>query len=162
MTDYDILLKAIDVSWESLHQGGAPVGSIVVQEQEIIGVGVSMSHTLSNPMQHAEIAAIQEAAWFVKSRYLPSATLYTSLEPCLLCLSLCAWAHIPRVMYACRKENVPTYFYQGDERIAQGNSRLKFDLEFKHIETLEEQALQPIMRYIEIRKANLASKNQEQ
>ena len=104
--------EAIALSNESVgeHKGG-PIGAIVVKDGKIIGRGISKRN--HNPVSHAEINAIKEAANYLKSSNLKGATLYTSTEPCPLCLAASYWANIGKIYYANTTEDSSQFFKDG-------------------------------------------------
>lgn len=81
----DFVKHAIEISRESVRVGGYPAGAIVVHNREIVGRGLSNGKQLCDCTSHAEIAAIREASKKLNVRDLKDATLYTSLEPCVMC-----------------------------------------------------------------------------
>ena len=76
-----------------------PVGSVIVYEKKIIAKSHNMSIRLCDPTAHAEIQAITSACNYLKSRYLENCTIYTTLEPCIMCAGALFWAKIGRIVY---------------------------------------------------------------
>lgn len=76
-----------------------PVGAVVVIDNKIISRGYNQVETLSDPTAHAEIIALTSAFNFLGSKYLPDATLYVTVEPCLMCAGALYWSKIGRVVY---------------------------------------------------------------
>ena len=94
------LKQAIDLARASLHSGGGPFGAVIVKEGEVIATGhnkVVLSH---DPTAHAEIVAIRAAAKELKAHDLKGCSLYSSCEPCPMCLSAAYWAHIDCIWYS--------------------------------------------------------------
>lgn len=79
--------------------GEVPVGAVVVFDSQIIGAGFNQSIALEDPTAHAEIVAIREAADSVGNYRLTGATLYTTIEPCLMCAGAIIHARLSRVVY---------------------------------------------------------------
>ena len=77
-----------------------PVGAVIVQDGMVIGRGSNQTETLQDPTAHAEIVAIREACMNIGSFDLSGATLYSTCEPCPMCLSAVYWANI-RNLYFC-------------------------------------------------------------
>jgi tRNA(Arg) A34 adenosine deaminase TadA len=77
-----------------------PVGAVLVQEGEIIGLGWNRNITLSDPTAHAEIMALRAAGEKLANYRMPGATLYVTLEPCAMCAMALVHARIGRVVYA--------------------------------------------------------------
>jgi tRNA(Arg) A34 adenosine deaminase TadA len=104
--DHEFMQAAIDLAQQNVqnHTGG-PFGSVVVKDGEIIGKGVNTVTTTNDPTAHAEVVAIREACRHVGTFQLDGCTLYTSCEPCPMCLSAMYWARIDRLVYACSRED---------------------------------------------------------
>ena len=85
---------------------GGPFGTIIVDENQKI-IAVAHNEVLKNldPTAHAEVMAIRKACLTLKTKDLSNCTLYTSCEPCPMCLSAIIWANIKNVYYACTKED---------------------------------------------------------
>jgi tRNA(Arg) A34 adenosine deaminase TadA len=103
----DYLKSACDLASLSIKRGGGPFGAVVIKNDtgEIIGKGHNMFAIKNDPTLHAEMVAIKDACRFIGSFFLKDCTLYTSCEPCPMCLSACYWAHIPTIYYGNTKEN---------------------------------------------------------
>ena len=76
-----------------------PVGSIIVYNNKIIAKAHNMCITLCDPTAHAEMQVITSACNYLQSRYLENCTLYTTLEPCLMCSGALFWAKIGQIIY---------------------------------------------------------------
>lgn len=93
--------RAIALSLENVQQGkGGPFGAVVVKEGQIIGEGANCVTATNDPTAHAEIVAIREACRKLKSFELPDCEIYTSCEPCPMCLGAIYWARPARVYFA--------------------------------------------------------------
>lgn len=79
-----------------------PIGAIIVYQGEIIGRGHNLRNTNKNPLAHAEIFAIDQAAKFLGDWRLEECDLYVTLEPCPMCAGAIVQARIPRVIYGTR------------------------------------------------------------
>ncbi|OAV68596.1 Guanine deaminase [Bacteroidales bacterium Barb6] len=100
MTHEDYMAIAVHEGVEGMRSGkGGPFGAIIVAGGEIIGKGCNMVTSLNDPTAHAEIIAIRNACQAVKRFHLPDAVLYTSCEPCPMCLSAMYWAKIKEFFY---------------------------------------------------------------
>ena len=98
--DETFLSAAIRLAVESVKAGGGPFGAVIVREGEIIARG-SNRVTLSNdPTAHAEITAIREAGRVLQDFRLSGCILYSSCEPCPMCLAACYWARISELVFA--------------------------------------------------------------
>ena len=113
MTDDDrrFMARAIALSEEtSIVEGaGGAFGCVIVQGGTIIGEGANRVVAENDPTWHAEMAAIREACRAQGSFKLPGATLYTSAEPCPMCMAACYWAGIDAVVYASQVEDALEY-----------------------------------------------------
>ena len=93
----DFMGKAIELSKETV---GGPFGAVVVKDNDIIGEGSNSVIVNCDPTAHAEVMAIRDACSKLGTHKLDSCTLYTSCEPCPLCLSAIYWSGIKKVVYA--------------------------------------------------------------
>jgi len=97
--DKQYMREAIRLADESVERGGGPFGAIIVKDGEVIA-GSSNSVTIDNdPTAHAEINTIRQACRKLGTFDLSGATIYTSCEPCPMCLGAIYWAHISRIFY---------------------------------------------------------------
>lgn len=81
-------------------EGEIPVGSLIVIEGEIIARDHNRTEQLQDPTAHAEILCLSAATSHLRSKYLRQATLYVTLEPCVMCAGALAWAQIGAIVYA--------------------------------------------------------------
>lgn len=98
--------RAIELSEASLAEGGTPFGAVVVLDGQVLGEGYSSVVLLCDPTAHAEVMAIRAAATAAGTHLLDGAVLFSSSEPCPLCLAACYWAHIDRVVIAATTHDV--------------------------------------------------------
>ncbi len=97
--DKEFMREAIRLADESVRRGGGPFGAVIVKDGEVIAGG-SNSVTLDNdPTAHAEIGTIREACRKLGTFDLGGCTIYTSCEPCPMCLGAIYWARIGRIFY---------------------------------------------------------------
>jgi len=82
-------------------RGEIPIGSIVVKDNEIIGRGYNVREGKQDPVAHAEIIAIRQAARKINNWRLTGATLYVTLEPCLMCMGAMLLARIDKLVFGC-------------------------------------------------------------
>jgi len=95
------LEKAIELSKQGMaNEHGGPFGCVIVKDNEIIGGGSNMVIATNDPTAHAEIVAIREACQKLKTFQLHDCDIYTSCEPCPMCLGAIYWARPRRVVYA--------------------------------------------------------------
>ena len=91
--------RAIELSVESINSGGGPFGSIIVKDDKIISEGMNRVTVNNDPTAHGEIVAIRNACKVLKTFNLEGTELYTSCEPCPMCLSAIYWSHIDKIYY---------------------------------------------------------------
>ena len=93
--------RAIELSIENVRSGrGGPFGAVIVRGDEIAGTGVNSVTATNDPTAHAEVAAIRAACQKLGSFQLSGCELYTSCEPCPMCLGAIYWARLDRVFFA--------------------------------------------------------------
>ncbi len=83
-------------------RGEVPIGAIVVREGSVIGTGYNLRETGHDPTAHAELIAIRKAARKSGAWRLTGATVYVTLEPCLMCMGAMILARIDRLVYGCQ------------------------------------------------------------
>jgi len=96
----EFMLRAIALSIESVKTGGGPFGSVIAKDNKIISEGFNRVTTTNDPTAHGEIVAIRAACKKLNNFNLSGSTLYSSCEPCPMCLSAIYWARIDKVYYA--------------------------------------------------------------
>ena len=97
--------RAIELSIESVNKAGGPFSCVIVKDDKIIAEG-SNKVTLSNdPTAHGEIVAIREACKKLNNFNLSGCELYSTCEPCPMCLSACYWSRINKIYYANTRED---------------------------------------------------------
>lgn len=100
------LERAIQLSREAIQSGrGGPFGCVVVRDGVIIGEGSNEVTTKNDPTAHAEVVAIRNACQALNSFQLTGCDIYTSCEPCPMCLGAIYWARPRRVIYANTKDD---------------------------------------------------------
>ncbi len=103
--DRKFLERAIELSKLGMEGGeGGPFGCVVVQGNEIVGEGNNMVTTFNDPTAHAEVVAIRNACKKLSTYQLNDCEIYTSCEPCPMCLGAIYWARPKRVVYANTRE----------------------------------------------------------
>lgn len=93
---------------------GGPFGALVVQGSQLVGRGWNKVTSTNDPTAHAEIVAIRAACRRVKSFRLDDCVLYTSCEPCPMCLAAIYWARIPTVYFGASKEDAARAGFDDD------------------------------------------------
>ena len=92
--------RAIELSIKSVNSGTGPFGAVIVKENKIISEGFNTVTINNDPTAHAEIVAIRKACKGLDSFSLKDCDLYTTCEPCPMCLSAIYWARINKIYYA--------------------------------------------------------------
>jgi tRNA(Arg) A34 adenosine deaminase TadA len=103
--DEKFLARAIELARQGMLSGkGGPFGCIIVKGEEIIGEGSNQVTSTNDPTAHAEVVAIRNACQKLNSYQLEGCELFTSCEPCPMCLGAIYWARPSRVVYANTKQ----------------------------------------------------------
>ena len=92
--------RAIELSIESINSGGGPFGSVIVKDEKIISEGMNRVTVDNDPTSHGEIVAIRNASKKLNTFNLSNCSLYSSCEPCPMCMSAIYWSRIGKVYYA--------------------------------------------------------------
>jgi tRNA(Arg) A34 adenosine deaminase TadA len=99
--DQRYLARAIELSREHMDSGaGGPFGAVIVREGRILAEGWNEVTSSNDPTAHAEVTAIRRACQEIGDFSLDGATLYTSCEPCPMCLASAYWARVSRIVFA--------------------------------------------------------------
>lgn len=102
LTDEYFMREALKEADKASEEGEVPVGAIVVSEQHIIARAHNQVEKLSDATAHAEILALTAAFSHVGAKYLPTCTLYVTLEPCCMCGGATYWAQLGRLVFGAR------------------------------------------------------------
>jgi len=105
--DYNkkFMRKAIALSLENIKNGGGPFGAVIVKDEKIISTGVNRVTSNIDPTAHAEVNAIRKASKKLRTFDLSGCEIYTSCEPCPMCLGAIYWAHIEKMYYGNTKSD---------------------------------------------------------
>lgn len=98
--DAQFLEQCVERAVSSVATGGGPFAALVVRDGEILARADNRVTTINDPTAHAEVSAIREAARLSGQPHIPGCVLYSSCEPCPMCLAAAMWARISRVVYA--------------------------------------------------------------
>lgn len=139
--DKKYMERAIALSRENVANGGGPFGAVIVRDGEVIAEGANRVTANCDPTAHAEVMAIRKACERVGDFRLTGCTIYTSCEPCPMCLSAIYWAGISRICYGNTKRDAEEIGF-GDnfiyEEIARGIADRKIPTE----QMMRQEALQ--------------------
>jgi tRNA(Arg) A34 adenosine deaminase TadA len=112
--DKDFMREAIRLADESVKNGGGPFGAVIVKDGEIIA-GSSNSVTIDNdPTAHAEVNTIRQACKKLGTFDLSGCTIYTSCEPCPMCLGAIYWAHLSHIFYGNNRKDAAEIDFDDD------------------------------------------------
>ena len=103
MKKEDFMRKAIELSIENVKNGGGPFGAVIVKDGEIVATGVNRVTANHDPTAHAEVSAIRAACQKLGTFDLSGCGIYTSCEPCPMCLGAIYWAHLDKIYYGNNK-----------------------------------------------------------
>ena len=104
MTDEQYMQMALKEAKRAFDEDEVPVGAIIVMNDRIIGKGYNQVEKLTDSTAHAEIIALTAAFNFLGSKYLPEATLYVTVEPCLMCCGALYWSKIGKIVWGADDE----------------------------------------------------------
>ena len=96
----EFMKRAIELSIESVNKGGGPFGCVIVKDEKIVSEGSNKVTSSKDPTAHGEIVAIREACKKINNFSLSGCELYSTCEPCPMCLSAIYWARIEKIYYA--------------------------------------------------------------
>ena len=105
MKHEEYMREAIRLSIENIKQGGGPFGAVIVKDGQIIATGTNRVTATCDPTAHAEVSAIRQAAKALNSFDLSGCDIYTSCEPCPMCLGAIYWAHLDHLYYGANKHD---------------------------------------------------------
>ncbi len=117
MTEQDksFMREAIALSLNGMKNGdGGPFGCVIVKNGVVVGRGNNRVTSTNDPTAHAEIVAIRDACRNLSSFQLDGCVVYTSCEPCPMCLGAIYWARPDRILYACTREDAAEIDFDDD------------------------------------------------
>jgi tRNA(Arg) A34 adenosine deaminase TadA len=118
--DETFMTEALKLAQRSVEQGdGGPFGAVIVRDGRIIGHGWNQVIKRNDPTAHGEILAIRDACNNAASYHLPGSVLYTTCEPCPMCLSAAYWAHVDRLVYAATADDAAAIGFNDSFIMAQ-------------------------------------------
>lgn len=103
--DRHFMAEAVRLSEESIRKGGGPFGAVIVKDGKIVAGSHNSVTILNDPTAHAEVMTIREACKALGTFDLSGCTVYTSCEPCPMCLGAIYWARIEKLFYANTHDN---------------------------------------------------------
>ena len=107
--------RAIELAQEGMNSGaGGPFGCVIVKNDEVVAEGYNRVTSTNDPTAHAEVVAIRKACELLESFQLEDCVIYTSCEPCPMCLGAIYWARPKKVFYACDKKDAAAIDFDDD------------------------------------------------
>jgi tRNA(adenine34) deaminase len=102
--DTYFMRQALNEARKAYEEDEVPIGAVIVMQNKIISRGYNQVEKLNDSTAHAEIIALTSAYNFLGSKYLPEATIYVTIEPCLMCAGALYWSKIGKVVYGATDE----------------------------------------------------------
>lgn len=144
--DERFMQLAIELSIKNIDLGGGPFGAVIVKDGEIISTGVNSVVPSNDPTAHAEISAIRSACKKLGTFKLDGCTVYTSCEPCPMCLSALYWAGVKRICYGNTKEDAKNIDF--DDSFIYDQLKLDYDRRLiKSDQIMHEAAIQAFKKW---------------
>ena len=140
--------RAIELSKENIKNNGGPFGAVIVKDGEIIATGVNRVTDSCDPTAHAEVSAIREATRKLKTFDLSGCEIYSSCEPCPMCLGAIYWARLDKLYYGNTQEDAKVIGFD-DSFIYD---ELKLDPENRQLPSekfLREEAIEAFRQWME-------------
>lgn len=104
MDDAYYMRQALQQAQRAFDEDEVPIGAVIVLNGKIIARGYNQVEKLNDPTAHAEMLALTSAFHYLGSKYLPEATIYITIEPCVMCAGALYWSKIGRVVYGAPDE----------------------------------------------------------
>ena len=114
MTKEELMRRAIALSEDSVRKGGGPFGAVIARGGVIVAEAANMVTLDTDPTAHAEVSAIRAAALRLGTFDLSGCEIYTSCEPCPMCLGAIYWAHLDHIYYANDRKDAAAIGFDDD------------------------------------------------
>jgi len=134
------MLRAIELSIKSAETIGGPFGCVVVKENKIISEGSNKVTSTNDPTAHGEIVAIREACLKLNTFNLSGCELYSTCEPCPMCLSAIYWSHIDKIFYANTRDDAKNIDFDDSFIYSEINKKIE-DRKIQMIQMHRDEAL---------------------
>lgn len=105
MVHEDFMRQAIGLAVENVRNGGGPFGAVIVKNGRVVATGVNRVTPDNDPTAHAEVCAIRAACRKLGTFNLEGCVIYTSCEPCPMCLGAIYWAHLDKIYYGANQHD---------------------------------------------------------
>jgi len=134
------MLRAIELSIKSAETIGGPFGSVIVKDNKIISEGSNKVTSTNDPTAHGEIVAIREACLKLNTFNLSGCELYSTCEPCPMCLSAIYWSHIDKIFYANTRDDAKNIDFDDSFIYSEINKKIE-DRKIQMIQMHRDEAL---------------------
>jgi len=134
------MLKAIELSIKSAETIGGPFGCVIVKDNNIISEGSNKVTSTNDPTAHGEIVAIREACLKLNTFNLSGCELYSTCEPCPMCLSAIYWSHIDKIFYANTRDDAKNIDFDDSFIYSEINKKIG-DRKIQMTQMLRDEAL---------------------
>ena len=134
------MLKAIELSIKSAETIGGPFGCVIVKENKIISEGSNKVTSTNDPTAHGEIVAIREACLKLNTFNLSGCEIYSTCEPCPMCLSAIYWSHIEKIFYANTRDDAKNIDFDDSFIYSEINKKIE-DRKIQMIQMHRDEAL---------------------
>ena len=134
------MIKAIDLSIKSAETIGGPFGCVIVKDNKIVSEGSNKVTSTNDPTAHGEIVAIRDACLKLNTFNLSGCELYSSCEPCPMCLSAIYWSHIEKIFYANSRNDAKNIDFDDSFIYSEINKKIE-DRKIKMTQMLRDEAL---------------------
>jgi guanine deaminase len=144
------MTAAIRLAADNLKTGkGGPFGAVVVKDGKIVGRGGNSVTSTNDPTAHAEVNAIRDACKHLNTFQLDDCEIYTSCEPCPMCLGAIYWARPKKIYYACSKQDAAVAGFDDSFIYEEINIPLA-DRKIPAIQMMQEDALEVFNKWVEM------------
>ena len=134
------MLKAIELSIKSAETIGGPFGCVIVKDNKIVSEGSNKVTSTNDPTAHGEIVAIRDACLKLNTFNLAGCELYSTCEPCPMCLSAIYWSHIDKIFYANTRDDAKNIDFDDSFIYSEINKKIE-DRKIQMIQMLRDEAL---------------------
>jgi len=134
------MLKAIELSIKSAETIGGPFGCVIVKDNKIISEGSNKVTSMNDPTAHGEIVAIRDACLKLNTFNLAGCELYSTCEPCPMCLSAIYWSHIDKIFYANTRNDAKNIGFDDSFIYSEINKKIE-DRKIKMTQMFRDEAL---------------------
>lgn len=114
MDKQELMAMAIRLANENVENGGGPFGAVIAKNGKVLATGVNRVTVNHDPTAHAEVSAIRTACDKLGTFSLEGCEIYSSCEPCPMCLGAIYWAHLDRLYFACTKKDAADAGFDDD------------------------------------------------